>query len=93
MKSGPENPDDSCRDDRSQQRIVRLLYEAILQNRPEDFPAFVAATHVDHTNGRNGPAGFAGAAANLHRACSHVSIELEVVVAEEDWVVVRYAGF
>jgi predicted ester cyclase len=70
--------------------IVRRLYEAIQQNRAEDFSDLVAASHVDHSNGRNGPAGFAGAAANLHRAYSDFNIKLESVVAEGDWVVVQW---
>ena len=70
--------------------VVRRLYAAIQENRPDDFANFVAASHIDHTNGRNGPAGFAAAAENIHRAYSNLSIELETLVGEDDWVLVQW---
>jgi predicted ester cyclase len=70
--------------------VVRRLYAAIQHNSPEDFSNLVADKHIDHSNGRNGPAGFVGAAENLHRAYSNLSIQLETLVAEDDWVLAQW---
>jgi len=72
------------------EQIVRDLYDCIQQNRSASFEAIVAPTHVDRSNGRNGPAGFAGAAQNLHGAYSDFRIEIKALVASGDMVVVQW---
>lgn len=70
--------------------VINRLYNAIGRNSAADFSDLVAESHVDHSNGRNGPAGFVAAAANIHQAYSDFSIELQSVVAEDDWVIARW---
>ncbi|TFV44162.1 ester cyclase [Bradyrhizobium niftali] len=72
------------------EEIVRELYTCIQANRADRFEALVSTEHVDHSNGRHGPAGFAAAVANLHNAYSNFRIELETVVAADDLVVIQW---
>jgi predicted ester cyclase len=72
------------------EQVVRELYLYIQENRAAGFENIVAASHVDHSNGRNGPSGFAGAADNLHKAYSDFKIELKEIVASDDLVVAQW---
>jgi predicted ester cyclase len=72
------------------QQVVRKLYEYIQQNHAAGFELVVAQSHVDHSNGRNGPSGFAEAAANIHRAYSDLKSELLELVAQGDLVVAQW---
>jgi predicted ester cyclase len=69
---------------------VRRLYEFINGNRAEQFALVVAPRYVDHSNGQQGPSGFAEAAANLHRAYADLRLEIADMVAEGDLVAVRW---
>jgi predicted ester cyclase len=71
-------------------QVVRQLYECIQQNRANGFESIVATSHVDHSNGRNGPAGFAAAADNIHKAYSNLKIEIKAIVASGDLVVTQW---
>ena len=70
--------------------IVRKLYDCIRQNRSEGFADLVSRSHIDRSNGRNGPNGFVAGADNLHRAYSDFDISIDAMVAEGDTVVVRW---
>jgi predicted ester cyclase len=72
------------------EQVVRELYLYIQENRAAGFENIVAASHVDHSNGRNGPSGFAGAADNIHKAYSDLKIELKEIVASDDFVVAQW---
>lgn len=72
------------------EHVVRELYQYIQENRAAGFESIVAASHVDHSNGRNGPSGFASAADNLHKAYSDLRIELKEIITSDDLVVVQW---
>jgi predicted ester cyclase len=71
-------------------QVVRKLYECIQRNDASGFAAIVAESHTDHSNGRNGPSGFASAADNIHKAYSDFKVELQEVVASDDLVVAQW---
>ncbi|OBQ62211.1 ester cyclase [Mesorhizobium loti] len=71
-------------------QVVRKLYDCIQRNDAAGFAQIVAESHTDHSNGRNGPAGFAAAAENIHRAYSDFHIELRTLVASDDLVVAQW---
>ena len=70
--------------------VVRQLYQYIQDNCEDGFSAIVSPSHVDHSNGRNGPSGFAEAAGNIHHAYSDLAIELKEIVASGDLVVAQW---
>jgi predicted ester cyclase len=69
---------------------VRRLYEIINENRGDLFATVVAPSYIDHSNGAAGPAGFADAAANLHRAYDDLHFEIAGIVGQRDMVAVRW---
>jgi predicted ester cyclase len=71
-------------------QVVRKLYDCIQRNDATGFAAIVAESHTDHSNGRNGPSGFAAAADNIHKAYSDFKIELQTLVASDDLVVAQW---
>jgi predicted ester cyclase len=72
------------------EQVVRRLYECIQHNDTAGFKSVVSEEHKDHSNGRNGPTGFASAADNLHKAYSDLKIELQALVASNDLVVAQW---
>ncbi|EJC75212.1 putative ester cyclase [Rhizobium leguminosarum bv. trifolii WSM2012] len=72
------------------EQVVRQLYEYIQRNDVGGFAAVVSEKHTDHSNGRNGPAGFAQAVNNIHKAYSDLKSELQLIVASGDLVVAQW---
>ncbi|AHG49049.1 ester cyclase (plasmid) [Rhizobium leguminosarum bv. trifolii CB782] len=72
------------------EQVVRQLYEYIQRNDAGGFAAVVSEKHTDHSNGRNGPAGFAQAVNNIHKAYSDLKSELQLIVASGDLVVAQW---
>jgi predicted ester cyclase len=70
--------------------VVRRLYDYINENGADRFANVIAPSFVDHSNDARGPEGFAGAAANLHRAYADLHFEITDMVAEADLVSIRW---
>jgi predicted ester cyclase len=89
--SNQENPMSAGIDQTSEnEQVVRRLYDCIQRNDAAGFAMIVAETHTDHSNGRNGPSGFAAAADTIHKAYSDLKIELRALVARGDLVVAQW---